>query len=96
MERKLYIIENSQGYHKIGYSKDPEKRLKQLVTGTSDTLSLKRVFRTKHASHMEAFLKNYFKHKLIQGEWFQLDKEDIDKVDEIVRVKEIALDTVSM
>lgn len=36
----IYIISNDQGYIKVGVSKDPTKRLRQLQTGNEHTLSL--------------------------------------------------------
>ena len=40
MSDYIYIITNELGYIKVGVSKHPEKRVKQLQTGNEHTLSL--------------------------------------------------------
>jgi hypothetical protein len=64
---------------KIGYSKDPVARLKQLQTGHSSQLGLEGWFSISGdentARQEEANLHNTFDNKRVRGEWFELDDE---------------------
>ena len=75
----IYILENFENFYKIGYSKDPEKRVKQLNTGNSTSLKLIKKFKTKYDSKIESYLKKYFKTRNVRGEWFDLSNDDIKK-----------------
>jgi hypothetical protein len=70
---KLYIIGDGENI-KIGISKQPEKRLKQLQTGHPLKLSLLFVKESKNARRIEKFLHDrlrQFKTKF-KTEWFKL------------------------
>lgn len=75
----LYVIsDNSQGPVKIGFSKDPNKRVKQLQTGSNVKLS---VFYTlsinpKHRIILEKLIHTATSHHKKHGEWFSLTVED--------------------
>lgn len=77
----LYVIycEHRDGVHiKIGISKNPQKRLKQLQTGNISTLKLFRTltcFSKFQAAIIEKHLHNRFSDKRSNGEWFHYDKE---------------------
>lgn len=88
----IYILENIEKFYKIGYSKHPEKRVKQLNTGNSTCLTLLKTYTTRHDSKIESFLKSYFKLQQIRGEWFDLSKEDLEKIDEMILSRDKALD----
>lgn len=80
----LYIIKNSESYYKIGYSKDPNKRLSQLSTGSSSLLFIYKTFLTEDDSQIEAYLHSYFKFQKISGEWFDLSSDDLILLESIV------------
>ena len=70
----LYIIQSDKtGAIKIGRSKNPSKRLKQLQTGCPDKLKLLVIFENK--GHLEKNLhrrlKSYKSRR--RGEWFDFD-----------------------
>lgn len=88
----IYILENVENFYKIGYSKNPQERVKQLSTGNSSELRLLKTFETKYDSKIEAYLKRYFNSKKIKGEWFDLSKEDIKKIDSLIENKESQFD----
>lgn len=75
--------------HKIGVSKNSEKRIKQLQTGCPYQIEIKSIFKTYRPFKVETALHNRFlKHKRnydgdpISGEWFQLPiSEVIDFLD---------------
>jgi len=88
----IYILENIEKFYKIGYSKNPENRVKQLNTGNSTGLKLLYKIETRYDSKIEAYLKNYYKHRHIKGEWFDFSKEDIDNIKHIIKIQESVLD----
>lgn len=71
---------------KVGVSKNPEKRVKQLQTGNSDSLSLlfteefecsrKNLLQIEHKLHLG--LAHICSKKT--GEWFEIDTSNIEKV----------------
>jgi hypothetical protein len=65
-----YIMEVDTGNVKIGVSKNPESRLKQLQTGNSSRLELIKTeqYQDAHAEEKRLHFANSDKH--IQGEWF--------------------------
>ena len=74
MTQHLYIIQTDKtGAFKIGRSKNPTKRLKQLQTGCPDKLRLLLVLENK--GHMEKNLhqrlRNFKSRR--NGEWFDFD-----------------------
>jgi hypothetical protein len=65
--------------YKIGITiKDPEKRLKQLQTGSSDKIDLLRKYKSPFYKKIEKFLhRKYMPYKCEGGsEWFDLPDEE--------------------
>lgn len=84
--KRIYIIYNeSRDRFKIGFSKDPLKRLKTLQTGNDDTLKLYYERDVKHYSKVEASLKRYFEPYKTIGEWFECPLNFTELDDMIVR-----------
>ena len=66
------------GYYKIGVSKHPKKRLKQLQTGNSSELKLIESYQSEHANNVERALQRRYSYLKKEGEWFDLSiKEDV-------------------
>lgn len=70
-------VDQGQGYPyiKIGYSKDPQKRLKQLQTGHPKKLGLEgwKVCETEEeARAIEHSIHKFFEKNRTNGEWFKL------------------------
>lgn len=86
MSDYIYIITNELGYIKVGVSKHPKKRVKQLQTGNEHQLSL--VFteefecERKHLLHIEKEIHKQLRQMSIKciGEWFYLDKYKLDSI----------------
>lgn len=75
----LYLIANAdRSVAKIGYSKTPEKRLKQLQTGASTRLELLATCRGSIAD--ERKIQAWLSPDRSQGEWFRWSA----KIDEIL------------
>ena len=73
---KTYLMrDNRNGYHKIGYSKEPFNREKTLQSENPDTQLL---FFCN--SFIETELHNTFKTFRIRGEWFNLTDDQVLEV----------------
>ena len=66
--------------YKIGVSKNPDKRLKNLKTGNSNNLSIKQLYKTnqKYVYKIETILHRIHENKKIAGEWFLLNDNDVE------------------
>lgn len=66
------------GAFKIGRTaKDPDKRLKQLQTGSSETLSLVCSFKSYNSVLLEKMLHRHYSAKKKTGEWFLMNDNDV-------------------
>lgn len=82
----LANIEDTDIY-KIGFTKQsPKKRVSNLQTGNPSKINLINSYKSDIAPNIESVMHNYFKHKKnnpndglnLLGEWFVLDKKDVD------------------
>lgn len=80
----VYIITDGLN-SKIGWSKSPQKRLKQLQTGNSNRLKLLKIYsvpRVKERYLHKALIRFKIRHN---GEWFKISPADvIDIVDSLL------------
>ena len=74
----LYCIANESGSVKFGFSKDPDRRLASLQTGSSDGLHLLETVAVPEDSvrEYERLLHREFAHLRCRGEWFAIRAED--------------------
>jgi len=75
----IYLIQSLEdGYYKIGVSKHPKKRVKQLQTGNSSELKLVETYQSEHANKIEKSLHRRYSYLKKEGEWFDMSiKEDV-------------------
>ena len=84
-DRYVYVAkEEISGRYKIGISKDPERRVKQLNTGNPEKLILVASHKVTH----KGYLSEKRAHKALaennmRGEWFD-EEANINKVEEVV------------
>jgi len=78
MEKYLYIIKFNNLY-KIGWSKNPSNRIKQLTLGPSAEIIFEKPF--PNISKVEKNLHHLFEEKKVSGEWFELSEEDIEQIE---------------
>lgn len=88
MTRSIYLISAEIGeekYYKIGITKRKvEQRIKDLKTGNPADFNIEKIYRTdKYANSIEKRLHSKFKSKKIDGEWFILEHEDIQKFESL-------------
>lgn len=75
----IYVIaESPEGPTKIGFSKDPARRVRQLQTGHARPLS---VFHTEEIDDtmvrlMETAIHSVNRHRRLSGEWYDLTVDD--------------------
>lgn len=75
LEDYLYIIENN-GSYKIGYSSDWSKRIKAYKSHLGN-VNVVYVTKQINCFNLENYLHAIFKEQRLDGEWFNLDQEDI-------------------
>jgi hypothetical protein len=81
----LYVIQKvPEEIYKIGFSKSPETRIKNLQTGNEAILRFVAILEHIEAPYLEKRLHNMlWQHRINpNGEWFRLDKERLDFVKE--------------
>lgn len=89
MEKYVYLIksEDSSRY-KIGISKNPQKRVKQLQTGNSEKLCLVNTYLSEYYDKIERTLHNRFSYLKKEGEWFEFSlEEEVKFIDECTRIE---------
>jgi len=86
----IYLIQSQEdGYYKIGVSKHPKKRVKQLQTGNSSELKLIESFQSEHAHQVERALQRRYSYLKKEGEWFDLSiKEDVSFLTDCKQIEE--------
>jgi hypothetical protein len=75
----VYLLKATNGLHKIGLSKDAERRLKDfenLPFGVEYIC----VIESEDMRGLESSLHKRFAAKRVRGEWFDLDAEDVDYI----------------
>lgn len=78
----IYFIQGlCGGAIKIGYSKNPESRLKELQTGYPDTLSILLIIPGTVST--ERAIHDMFDASRLKGEWFRPDKYVIEKIKDL-------------
>lgn len=76
----IYLIRNSANLYKIGFSKEPEKRLAQLQTSHAERLDMIGCRYDHRASFLEKGLHKCYADKHVRGEWFALAETDIETI----------------
>lgn len=74
----IYVIGNSENRQKIGFTKNPQRRLKTLQTGNPDKLYLHHCVEIpdEKTRVMEKKIHSEIGYKRITGEWFNISAED--------------------
>ena len=83
----IYLIENvNDETVKIGFTKkNVERRLKQLLTGSSGDLVILKTFPIEFGQITERYLHRVYNCKNIRGEWFSLDIDDVQVIEELIK-----------
>lgn len=75
----IYIIGADQPPYKVGISKDPQRRLKNLQTGHPQKLRIHDLKETnaEKTKLLESAIHYHLKHHRTHGEWFNMSLENI-------------------
>ena len=74
--KQVYLLKSDYtGFYKIGVSKNPAKRVKQLQTGSAENISIIHVFETEIPYKVETTLHNYYSMHKVNREWYDLPIE---------------------
>ena len=76
----VYLIENTETMeYKIGLTQSsPEKRVKQLQTGSPARLELRATYKSKYPHRLETLLHRTYSTHRLSGEWFALTQEQVN------------------
>jgi len=75
--KQVYLLKSDYtGYYKIGVSKNTAKRVKQLLTGSSENISIVFTFESTIPYKVESALHNFFRQNRVNREWYNLSLED--------------------
>lgn len=77
-EGYIYLAYCDTGHYKIGWSVDPDKRIKHFDTQMPVEVSMVHSFPTDNVRAAETFLHYLFQDKRINGEWFDLSESEIE------------------
>ena len=88
--KHVYLIQSLEdGYYKIGVSKHPKKRVKQLQTGNSSELKLVESFESEYTHLVERALQRRYDHLKKEGEWFDIAiSEEVSFLTDCKRIEE--------
>jgi hypothetical protein len=74
----VYLLESSNGCYKIGKTRKIEKRLYQLLREYPLEIKVLHYIPCRDHTKAENYLHKFFEDYRLQGDWFRLDKEQID------------------
>lgn len=74
----VYLLLGENGKYKIGKSKNPERRCKELSLSSCENHELIHKFKVKNPHLKEKELHLMFNEKRTHSEWFELSKADIE------------------
>lgn len=85
----VYLIQNLEtSKYKIGISKNPKKRIKQLQTGSGEEIKLIHEFKSEFPRKVETAMHNRYGHLRAHGEWFYLSiSEDVVFIQECTKIE---------
>lgn len=87
----VYLISsetNGVKIYKIGITRrEVTERLKEFRTGNASNLTIENIYTSPYGIKIETFFHRKYKPKNIGGEWFNLEKDDVDNF--IINCKKI-------
>lgn len=76
----VYLLKADNGYHKIGYTKDPKSRAKTFGIQLPFEVAFECLIKSDDMVKLETELHQRFADKRTEGEWFKLDKSDVEYI----------------
>jgi hypothetical protein len=86
--KNIYLIKavsaSGDVTYKVGKTtRDPKKRLKELQTGNPNKLDISYIFESQYANLLETTLHIHYKPYRLEGEWFMIDDEQVNKFGQV-------------
>lgn len=76
--KHIYLIRSDiNGHYKIGITSNIRRRMRQLQTAQSSSLTLIDSFESKFPNKVETTLHNLYSYCKLSGEWFDLSVKEI-------------------
>ena len=73
----VYIIQaGNTNLYKIGYTNNPERRIKGLQTGNPQSLRFVTIYETPNPRELERKIHDIVAREKMVGEWFEIDHVD--------------------
>jgi predicted GIY-YIG superfamily endonuclease len=90
MIKYVYLIQALEsGRYKIGVSKNPTRRIKQLQTGSNEELKLIHSFKSMYPHKVEKALHHRYNIEKTSGEWYDISLlEELDFIDNCYKLEE--------
>lgn len=76
----VYLLKSENGHYKIGKAKNPDNRLKTFTVKLPFKVEYICTIQTVDMGELEAALHEQYETKRIDGEWFNLEPEDIEYI----------------
>ena len=93
IKKKIYLArQENTNLFKIGISKNPKNRILTLQTGNANKIILIETFETKHGFNLETALHQDFYKDRLEGEWFELNENQIKTFLPLCKEKESLFD----
>lgn len=73
----VYLLKSTSGYYKIGHTGNPKNRLRTFNVKLPFEVEFECLIQCDDMRHLEKTLHNHFDNKRVNGEWFNLEAEDI-------------------
>ena len=88
--KHVYLIQSLENsYYKIGVSRNPKRRIKELQTGNSSELKLVESYQSEFADKIERTLQRRYSHLRKEGEWFDMGiSNEVSFIKECQKIEE--------
>lgn len=86
----IYLIQSLEsGYYKIGVSKHPQQRVRELQTGNASELRLINTYQSEYAHKIEKTLQRRYSYLRREGEWFDMSiSNEVSFINECKKIEE--------
>ena len=86
----VYLIQSLEdSTYKIGVSKHPKKRIKELQTGNPSELRLVEAYQSEYANKIEKTLQRRYSYLRKEGEWFDMSiSNEVSFINECKKIEE--------
>jgi hypothetical protein len=84
----VYLVRSPTGYYKIGRTKNPKDRIQTFKVKLPFEVEYEALIPTKDMYSLEKELHDQFAHKRGEGEWFELNQENVAYIKSLEKLQE--------